>query len=384
MIIKSFTAESAATALKRVREELGGDAIVLKTRQLDRKGRDQRVEITACLEKPTVAQSSRALSNNRLTAPADGPTVDGSERILEPQADETTPTPGAPADKVAEIDAKLNRLIESLTPAEPKETLPEAFSELTEKMTSADFSDDFVADTLGAAKLRLDESDDAEQAIEAALVERLAEVMAPELTFKPGDRVLFVGPAGSGKSSLLGKLAGRLCILEKRKVSLASLDRRKLSAYDEIRGYGDVIGANVVDPVAATSTWTPGSDEIALIDGPSLAVDPERIAAFAERVQKIQPTHVVAVFSSLMRKEDMVRFADLMEPLAPTHIAQTGLDLTGAIGSVVSTASRTGLKIALTTDSPAGIGQAAASDPARFARRLLGSGDPVAKEADRG
>ena len=34
MIIKSFTAESATAAMKMVRKEMGGEAIVLKTRQV--------------------------------------------------------------------------------------------------------------------------------------------------------------------------------------------------------------------------------------------------------------------------------------------------------------------------------------------------------------
>ncbi|RKX20827.1 MAG: hypothetical protein DRP35_05405, partial [Candidatus Zixiibacteriota bacterium] len=58
MIIKSFKAETSASALKMVRSEMGGDAIILKTRELIGELGNNRIEITACLENPTVGQSN--------------------------------------------------------------------------------------------------------------------------------------------------------------------------------------------------------------------------------------------------------------------------------------------------------------------------------------
>ena len=65
MIVKSFRASSAVRALKKVREEMGQEAIVLKTRQIRLKTGGTAVEITACIEKPTVGVASRVLATNR-------------------------------------------------------------------------------------------------------------------------------------------------------------------------------------------------------------------------------------------------------------------------------------------------------------------------------
>ena len=65
MIIKSFVAESASAALKMVREEMGGDAIVLKTRQVFDRTNRPRVELTACIEKASVAQASTILRDDK-------------------------------------------------------------------------------------------------------------------------------------------------------------------------------------------------------------------------------------------------------------------------------------------------------------------------------
>ena len=52
MIIKSYAAESVAAALKAVRAEMGGDAVVLNTRQTNEFGK-VGVEITACIDGTT-------------------------------------------------------------------------------------------------------------------------------------------------------------------------------------------------------------------------------------------------------------------------------------------------------------------------------------------
>ena len=53
MIVKSFIADSVAGALKMVRSELGGDAVILKTRKIEsikQKMVGGRVEVTACID----------------------------------------------------------------------------------------------------------------------------------------------------------------------------------------------------------------------------------------------------------------------------------------------------------------------------------------------
>ena len=55
MIIKTFRAETSAAALKLVKMEMGGDAIVLKTTQSKDAGYKTVFEVTACLENPTVS-----------------------------------------------------------------------------------------------------------------------------------------------------------------------------------------------------------------------------------------------------------------------------------------------------------------------------------------
>ncbi len=51
MIIRSFVADSATSALKEVRTQMGGEAVVLKTRQVRTGNNGVQFEVTACLER---------------------------------------------------------------------------------------------------------------------------------------------------------------------------------------------------------------------------------------------------------------------------------------------------------------------------------------------
>ena len=63
MIIKTFRANTSSAALKEVREQMGGDAIVLKSVQTYDEQNRIVFEITACVEKPSVSQTSKIFPN---------------------------------------------------------------------------------------------------------------------------------------------------------------------------------------------------------------------------------------------------------------------------------------------------------------------------------
>ena len=110
MIIKSFTADSVAAALKEVRAELGGEAVVLKTRQLVNPGDSNRIEITACLDKPTAAQASVALPDGELPSRADK--AGGPASKVTSRAVRAKPAPGyvdsMELEKLSQIERKLD------------------------------------------------------------------------------------------------------------------------------------------------------------------------------------------------------------------------------------------------------------------------------------
>ena len=340
MIIKSFTATSSAAALKRVREEMGGDAIVMKTNQHHDRINGTQVEITACIENPTVDQSSRIL-DSRPDKDISSESIVPVERVISPAVD-TAPV------ESQDTDGQLGVIRKALK--------------------EADVTDRSIDSILCQLKETYPDSEEVHRHAMRILSDRLADAMLPELTYEPGDRVLFIGPAGSGKSSALGKLAAHLVARRHTKVKLATLDDMKLGAHEELQTYADFLELGISDLQENS-----GNDSVTLVDGPALYLAEDSIRNLKSKVELINPDYCFLVFSSLMRSREIERYAKRAVTIGATHLIMTNLDQTNSLGGSLAAADSSGLKIAFITDSPGGVGMISCPDPHRTAVEILGA-----------
>lgn len=373
MIIKSFVAENASAALKQVRMEMGGEAMVLKTRQLTSADGGTRVEITACLEKASAYQTSEILADQPSAKPSPNRMASRwqlDDRQITPESADAPV--GAPSlqNRLDDLGRKLDRLITSEVTAADR-GLPTMLDTIRDNMKDADLTDELIASVIGAASVHQEVMTDPMATVRQILVERLAGLMEPNLTFELGAKVAFVGPAGAGKSTLLGKLAARLTVQEKKKVTMVTLDNCKMAATEEIRRYAEVLDADLTDPATLEEAPELHEDAVLLIDTPALPCNANNVARLADSLDEINPSIRIAVFSTLMRSNDAVALADDLQPLKPTHLAVTMTDLTDRLGTVISVAEHTGWPIAMVGDAPGGIGHVHQPDPDQTARLIL-------------
>ncbi len=380
MIIKTYRAESTAAALKMVREELGGDAYVLKTREVDGSNREGRMEVTACLENADASDLSPTAKTvkDRTTVMTESDQSMPEETVVSPP--ETINVPVVPAvetrndkldSRIDRIEKRLDQIFNLNLKAAVESDKLTRCREIINALKQADVPSDFL-DAFMMTLIEMDESDIADVSlVQGKLVLELSTMMVPDLAFKPGDRVLFVGPAGAGKSSLMGKLAAQLVANEKRKVRLVTLDDVKIGAIDEIGSYADLLGVDLTEEKEIVRS---GSDTITLIDTPALPRDDARVERLAKKIKQARPTYCLAVFSAITRSDDIPTLAMSLKTMAPTHVAITMTDLTDRLGSMIAATAATGLKLAHTTNSPGGAGSINAPDPDMVARKLLGTG----------
>ncbi|HOP05794.1 MAG TPA: hypothetical protein PLF13_00745 [candidate division Zixibacteria bacterium] len=391
MIIKSFVERSSSAALKRVREQMGGEAIVLKTRQITGSGGRLSVEITACLENPTVEQSTLLLTSpvgtvidsvfddNRpdaLAAALELAEQAGSAATATAVMDEED-TDVVPEDEYAETprENKTNNRIAGIDKTSVEQRIErerrDGFYVIEQTLRDADFPKPFIQRLIEKANRSAKIGDDLTAVTRSILVEETACLMAPSMPFAPGDRVLFVGPAGAGKSSVVAKLAAQLIMLQKLPVSLITLDTVKMAAFDEIAGYGRILGADVVDVQSQDKDLYLNPDSITLIDSPALPGDPDRLERLVEQARSLDPTHVLAVYSALTRSSDIPHLARNAAVFEPTNVVVTMLDLTDLCGTAIAAAEASGCPIGFITESPSGIGEIKTPDPDRMIRNLL-------------
>ena len=360
MIVKSFVADSVAGALKLVRSELGGDAVILKTRKVDptrQRAGGGRVEVTACID-----QSQSAVA----AAP--------------PPVEETVPTPSMtrasiPSEAIAQ---KLDFLIDVFQSPVRKDTFSGVIGRLFMALLRADVPESMAYDLADKLGSRFDQNDDYHAVILSAadmLINQLPNRREADL-FKPGQRIVLVGPPGAGKTSLMGRLAGYLIANKGVPVCLTSLDQVKISAQEELQTYADILDVahfEMPREVDHSLLDREGRDKVTLIDMP--AMNPrhrEPIKIYTEKLARIKPHRVVGVFPALYRAADLFDIIRAFRPLKLTDLAFTMTDQTVRLGGMIAMSIQTGLPITILGTGQKSCDVELAPDHRKIIRDFLG------------
>ncbi len=380
MIIKTFRATSAAAARKKIRQELGCDAIVLQTRQDVTASGLPRIEITACLERPTVGRAEIALPDNRpaMSVPSDD-AKDTTSGLL-PKQEPSSARLSAAIDRAhgepethSQMKPTRSNRDRSRSPADKLPVL----SEVCRRMADCDFSDQFISRFAAEVARVYNPPQDLLMQVRKTLIRQVSDLVQPGLDVKPGDRLLFLGPPGAGKSSAMARLAVQLVTTEKLRVTLAGIDFQRLAAHDELSGLAAIVGADVVDAFSVDAGQS-ADNGIVLIDGPAIPRDKQELKRVRKMVRRAHPSHRLVVFSALTRGADLIELTTPLLEFKPTHLVMTMLDQTWRYGSVVTAAEALGIKLALVTDSPGGKGQIRPPQVQELIREIIA--DEVAHE----
>ena len=361
MIVKSFIADSVAGALKMVRSELGGDAVILKTRKLDplqQRVGGGRVEVTACIDQP-------------------GPPITVEPR--EPEARRPAVAPAAyRADLIVE---KLDFLADILQLPGRARVFSGAVGRLFTTLLKADFPEALAHDVAERLSGRFENNEDS-GAVTAAAAEILIDQL-PDWSripkFQTNQKIVLVGPPGAGKTSLMGRLAGYLLSEKRLAVCLASLDQVKVSAPEEFQTYAAILDVDhyqLSREIDRAQIDRRGQEKVTLIDMPAVnPKDPETIGAYAEKLARIKPHRVIGVFSALYRSGDLFDMIRAFKPFGLTELAFTMTDQTTRLGAMMALSIQSGLPISLLGTGQKAVAINPAPDSAVLIRSLFGAGE---------
>lgn len=351
MIIKTFSGESAAAALKLVRAELGGNAVVLTTRRVaDGNGR-YVTEVTACLDGPapnsmTTPSASPTGTNRKITAPV-------WNRVPQRPATPIT-APVSTGTDLSSIDAKLERLLS-------RADTNESQSKIVAQLRDLDLPNELVA-TIASA------TGDLSQLTEQLRLQ-VASRMSGYPQFQPSDRVLVIGPAGSGKTTVVAKLAAQLVVRGQR-VTITGLNQQKIGAIDELQSIADLIGVEY--PAETPSGIPTTTNSVTLIDCGSLALK-------AADLSSIGPTHTIFVFPATSRTADLQTIASGVSRLPVTHLVMTMLDQTHRLGALFGLCDLFAAPLSLVSNSPFGADSLSAPVDSALVAHMLTKGDQHAQ-----
>lgn len=333
MIIKTFVGESSAAALKQVRAELGGDAVVLATRRVTNARGGYSTEVTACLDSAvpsaTLVATAPAEVTRKITKPV------WNRMVTKSSAQSTT----------------TNRIEKS-----KQITNAAATSVNTEALRDLDIPTSVISEIIDAVSKS--------GTVQDALTNQLSARSGAFPRFEAGDTVLVLGPLGAGKTSVVSKLAGQLSSKNQR-VTLTGFQQQKIGAIDELRSIADLVGIQYADD-SAKSADTRGS--VTLIDCGTLAVTAGEIAA-------LNPTHTLFVAPATVRSADMNEMISRMSGLTISGVCMTMLDQTHRLGSIFGACDSLNAPLTMISVSAFGAESLVAPNAGAIASRMLGKGE---------
>ena len=269
--VRTFKAASMHEALQRVRQEMGGDAVVLNARQTARRRLLRwwkprfEVEITAGLGVNVRPPGPRRVVGSAAT-PAPSFTAEIGDEGLE--LGNAQPEVGGQRSEVSvqrssdsgpelsslntQLSTRLDtiqKMLEKLgRPASPygAEEVPAELFDLYTGLIDADVQDGLARELIVRLKqiATPEQLDDAaaSQAMLAAMVESELRCCEP-IAATPGRRkvVALVGATGVGKTTTIAKLAANLRLRDGIRMGLVTVDTYRIAAVEQLRTYAEII-----------------------------------------------------------------------------------------------------------------------------------------------
>ncbi|MCC7293920.1 MAG: flagellar biosynthesis protein FlhF [Phycisphaerales bacterium] len=392
MTLKTFTAETMAEALRRVRDHFGDGGVIVSTRTVSRTRlpgikAKTLVEITAARgmeDLPAELQRGSLRMSREEGSRVDGATTNVSDAALispavQPAAAYSDPRP-------ARARPLSPHVFPEFSPDPEPKSLYASELALAKQRVASDLAKDLVD------RVRRSLGTDGCQdpvAVRAMLREFVASMLPTCGELQPGSagrakRVALVGPTGVGKTTTIAKLAADLVIRRRLSVGLITLDTVRVGAVEQLRTYADVLGVPLevaAEPAdLALSARRLGDRSILLIDTPGCAArDAAGLTSLRECLARVTPDEVHLVLAGCCDEPVLHETLDRYRDLGVNRVIFTKLDEAIGFGVMLNCLRAAGAALSYVTAGP-NVPDDIQPGAARALANLI-VGEPVASEA---
>lgn len=358
-------------ALTRIRYELGKDAIIISQRKVRKPGikglfSGKLIEVTAAVE-----NSSTEVKNNQKKDEEFQDSLESIKKIMkdevavelkkdesqnikskilehnnnldkdsykevEKKSETNTNLEVASVHKeVTELKTLLNKIIKNTSKDQEKHRDP-----LEDKLDELDIDEDFYEEIINLAKNNLDENLDDTETLRTIFEQAIL-----ESTENLNGRVVLIGPTGVGKTTTIAKLAGRLALIEKRKVGLITVDTYRIGAIEQLKTYAEIMNIpfRVVLTIKEMQAAIEGMKncDVILIDTTGRSSkNVMQISELRAFINKANPDHISMVISATTKNKDIKSILEGYSALKYDNVIITKLDETTVYGSLYNIAKR--------------------------------------------
>lgn len=359
MLIKKYLVKNMNEAMTRIRYELGRDAIIISQRKVRESGvkgyfKPKLIEVTAALENSKLdKKESNKVSEvdnfkdslNSIKSIFEKEEVkahiDRSVEIEKPSILEKVSTKKDKAlkDEVKEIKELLNKVI--------KNTNKEK-----EALVAVDFLRDMDIEENLLGDINLEKYEDIE-----SFKEELKEVLKTDIEVVNKDlrgNVVLIGPTGVGKTTTIAKLAGRLALIEKKKVGLITIDTYRIGAVEQLKTYAEIMNIpfKVVITLKEMEEAINSLDEcdVVLVDTTGRSSkNTMQISELRAFIQKVNSSNISLVISGTTKNKDIDAILSGYGEINYEDIIVTKLDETTSYGCLYNIAKKSNKPISYIT-----------------------------------
>jgi len=336
MRMKTFSARSMTAAVRAIKETLGPDAVIMKTRRLD-----DGVEVTAAAdrdEEPAVEVPEVPTESAPPSAAPEQP-----ERLADDEQRE------AMRRELARL-----RAAGAAERAAEEESIPTALRVLRERLGASGVAAGLIEEVVRAAAARADGRPSppmARRLVRQELATRVRTTFGfPDEDGAKRTIALLVGPTGVGKTTTLAKIAADAALVRGQRVGRITLATYRLSAVDQLETYATLLDL----PCMACETPEQFAAALGVLDDCDLVlVDTAGRHPFARgELEKLQPFLAVApgaqvhlTLAAPTRTEDMLQVVDRHAAVRPSHLVFTKLDESRAFGGLIDVQRHAGVPV---------------------------------------
>lgn len=352
MVIKKYTSKDMNEALTRIRYELGKEAVIISQRKIKKPGikgwfSSKMIEVTAAIENSSV-DSKKKSERVPVQEKEISDSIDNLKRIMEKEIE-------AQKIKKKQMISEKREVIKNEEPTKKEEPIKNnkleqevlEMKKLLNQVIVNTNKEDSKEDELTVLLRELDIDMEHYEALKEKtgtenIKENLRKILQDEMKISTDNlkgNVVLVGPTGVGKTTTIAKLAGKLLLVEKKRVGLITVDTYRIGAVEQLKTYAEIM--NIPFEVVITMNEMEKAVEsmkncdIVLIDTTGRSSkNTMQISELRAFVEKAKPDSINLVVSAITKNRDLKIILDGYKGLDYKDIIVTKLDETSVYGSL--------------------------------------------------
>lgn len=351
MIIKKYIVNNMNEAMNRIRYELGADAVIISQRKIKKPGfkgifMPKVIEVTAAVDK-----NKNEFENDMKSS------IDAIKKVMEKKVQVKENKINTEAVKPKEeINSSESQILKQMQ--EMKEMISKLSegnrdssnikSELQIKLENNDIREELASKII--AKASLIEEDVSEEIKIKKIIEGMIRISDSEMK----GIVVLAGPTGVGKTTTIAKLAGRLALVEKKKVGLITIDTYRIGAVEQLNTYADIMNIpfKTVFSVKEMENAIDSMKDLDVILIDTTGRSSKNVMQIAELnsfIQKVSPDNIYLVISSTTKDKDVDSIVEGYKALNFNNVIITKLDETTTYGSILNILESAGKPLSFIT-----------------------------------